>query len=110
MIANGVRIAGVPVGGLHAAAARSKLERDLVSQLNEPVTVTSGSRHWTLGPREAAVRLDVAGMVQQAVDASREGSIVTRTFRGVTGGSLNRNIPLAVSYSHHAVRRPGRAR
>ncbi len=104
VIANGVRIAGVPVGGLHAAAARSKLERDLASQLNEPVTVTSGSRHWTLGPREAAVRLNVAGMVQQAVDASREGSIITRTFRGVTGGSLNRNIPLAVSYSHHAVR------
>ena len=103
VIANGVRIAGVPVGGLHAAAARSKLERDLVTELNKPVTVTFEGRHWTLAPREAAVHVDVANMVQQAVDASREGSIVTRTFRSVTGGSLSRNVPLVVNYSHHAV-------
>ena len=43
-------------------------------------------------------------MVAEAVHASREGSIVSRTFRGLFGGSVNRNIPLAVSYSHQSVR------
>jgi lipoprotein-anchoring transpeptidase ErfK/SrfK len=104
VIANGVRIDGVAVGGLHAAAARTKLEHDLVAHLNEPVTVHVGTFKWTLEPREADVRVNVAGMVAQAVAASREGSILSRTARGLFGGGLHRNIPLAVSYSHATVR------
>jgi lipoprotein-anchoring transpeptidase ErfK/SrfK len=105
VIANGVRIGGVPVGGLHAAAARTKLERDLVTRLHEPLTVHVGRRHWVLAPHEASVKLDVANMVAQAVAVSREGSIITRTFRGLTGGTVNRDIALVVSYNHAAVRR-----
>jgi lipoprotein-anchoring transpeptidase ErfK/SrfK len=104
VIASGVRIDGVAVGGLHTAAARSKLEHDLVAHLNEPVSVDLGSRSWTLQPRAAGVRIDVANMVAQALSVSREGSILTRTARGLFGGKVNRNIPLAVSYSHQAVR------
>jgi lipoprotein-anchoring transpeptidase ErfK/SrfK len=103
VIANGVRVAGVPVGGLHAAAARTKLEHVLTAQLTSPVTLRSGGHSWTLGPGETHVRLDVPGMVDEAISASREGSIFTRTARGVFGGSLNRNIPLIVSYDHAAV-------
>ena len=44
-------------------------------------------------------------MVAQAIEASRGGTIFSRTFRGLTGGSVNREIPLAVSYSHQAVRK-----
>jgi lipoprotein-anchoring transpeptidase ErfK/SrfK len=43
-------------------------------------------------------------MVAQAVNASREGSIVTRTFRGLFGGGISRQIPLVVSYSHNSTR------
>ena len=35
-------------------------------------------------------------MVAQAVSASREGSIFTRTVRGLFGGSVHRNVPLVV--------------
>jgi lipoprotein-anchoring transpeptidase ErfK/SrfK len=104
VIANGVRIDGIAVGGLHSAAARTKIERQLNGRLNSPVTVRSGPRSWALTAREAHVKVDAAGMVAQAVDASREGSILTRTVRGVFGGSVKRNVPLAVSYSHRAVR------
>ncbi len=104
VIANGVTVGGVPVGGLHAAAARSRLEHDLHRQLSAPVTIRSGGRSWTLAAQEAHVRLDVQGMVDEAVSASREGSIFTRTARGVFGGSLHRNIPLIASYDHAAVR------
>jgi lipoprotein-anchoring transpeptidase ErfK/SrfK len=99
VIANGVKIDGVSVGGLHAAAARTKLQRELVLQLDRPVTVRSGSQTWVLSPRGAGVAVDVANMVQQAVNASREGSIFSRTFRGLTGGGVSRQIPLVVSYS-----------
>jgi lipoprotein-anchoring transpeptidase ErfK/SrfK len=104
LIAKGVSVGGVPVGGLREAAARQKLERDLLSRLNERVTVRSGSQKWTLGARQAQVRVDVKNMLDQAVSASREGSIVTRTVRGLFGGSVKRDVPLVVSYSHQAVR------
>ena len=104
VIANGVRIDGIAVGGLHKAAARRKIEGELMGRLNKPVTVRSGTRSWKLSAREARVKVDGAKMVAQAVDASREGSILTRAVRGVFGGKVKRNIPLAVSYSHQAVR------
>ena len=103
-IANGVRIDGVNVGGLHAAAARAKIQRDVVANLNQPVTVTAGAKRWTLGAREAGLTVDTANMVEQAVQVSRKGSIVTRTIRGLSGGHVNKDVPLVISYSHAAVR------
>jgi len=104
VIANGVQIDGVNVGGMHEAAARTKIQHELIGRLDRPVTVRSGSKKWTLSAREADLTVDAEAMVAQAVSASREGSIVTRTVRGLFGGSVNRNVPLAVSYSHPAVR------
>ena len=104
VIAKGVRIAGIPVGGLHEAAARERLERDLVARLNGPVVVRSGSRSWRLEGRRAGLRVDVTNMVGQAIEASRGGSIFSRSFRDLTGGSVERDVPLAATYSHQAVR------
>ncbi len=104
VIANGVRIDRVNVGGLSEAAARTRVEHDLLAQLNRPVTVRSGSAVWRIDGSQADVKVDVANMVAQAVSVSRQGSIVTRTVRGLFGGRVNRNIALVVSYSHQAVR------
>lgn len=104
VLANGVRIAGVDVGGLHTGAARAKLERDVLARLDEPVTVSAGGHRWTLTARAAELRVDVANMVAQALSASREGSIISRTTRGLFGGSVHRDVPLVISYSHRAVR------
>src|ERR1700719_4491543 len=59
VIANGVKIDGVSVGGLHAEAARAKLQRELVVALDRPVTVRSSSQRWILSSREAEVKGDV---------------------------------------------------
>jgi lipoprotein-anchoring transpeptidase ErfK/SrfK len=104
VIASGVSIDGVAVGGLHAAVARTKVEHDLLASLNRRVTVRSGSRTWTLDAHQAHLSVGVSNMVDQAVAVSRQGSIVTRTARGLFGGSVHRNIPLVVTYSHQAVR------
>ncbi|HEX3910194.1 MAG TPA: L,D-transpeptidase family protein [Solirubrobacteraceae bacterium] len=102
-IARGVSIAGVPVGGLSEADARAKIERDLISELNRPVKIHSGSHRWTLSARRAGVTVDAANMVSQAVEASRQGSIFTRTVRGLTGGGVHRDVPLVISYSHGSI-------
>jgi lipoprotein-anchoring transpeptidase ErfK/SrfK len=104
LIAKGVTINGVSVGGMREAAARTKIQHELVARLDRPVTVRSGSQKWTMGPREADLTIDAANMVAQAVNVSREGSIVTRAVRGLFGGSVKRDIPVVVSYSHQAVR------
>lgn len=102
-IAKGVKVQGVPVGGLSAAAARSKLERRVRSEMERPVVVRYAGHSWTLTPRQAGLTVDVSGTVARALRASREGSIFTRTWRALTGGPLERDIPLAVSYSRARV-------
>jgi vancomycin resistance protein YoaR len=103
-IAKGVTIDGVSVGGLNRTAALRKVQRAVIDPLNRPLTVRSSAGTWTLDAREARLTVDAQNMVAQAVQASREGSIVTRTIRGLFGGSLHREVPLAVSYSLPAVR------
>ncbi len=103
-IAKGVTIDGVPVGGLSEAAALRKVQHVVIDPLNRPVTVRSDAGTWTLDARAARLTVDAQNMVAQAVQASREGSIVTRTLRSLSGGSVHRNVPLVVSYSHQAVR------
>jgi lipoprotein-anchoring transpeptidase ErfK/SrfK len=105
-IAKGVKVGGVDVGGLNKTQARAKLQRDLVGPLNQPVKVTGpGGNHFVLTPNRAKLTMDVNGMVQEAIDKSRDGSIVTRAWRGVTGGSLNAELPAKVDYSASAVNR-----
>ncbi|MGN6372361.1 MAG: L,D-transpeptidase family protein [Solirubrobacteraceae bacterium] len=103
-IAKGVRVQGVPVGGLSAAAARTKLQRRVQAEMEKPVVVRYAGKSWTLTPRQAGLAVDVNGTVERALHASREGSILTRTWRNLTGGAIKRDIPLAVSYSRARVR------
>jgi lipoprotein-anchoring transpeptidase ErfK/SrfK len=103
-IAKGVTIGGVPVGGLSEAAARAKVQRELIGPLNRPVTVRFGHRKWTLDPRQAGVVVDANALVAQALSVSRKGSIFTRTFRDLFGGSVDRDVKPHVGYSLAAVR------
>jgi lipoprotein-anchoring transpeptidase ErfK/SrfK len=104
VIADGVTVAGVRLGGLHEAAARRKLSADLTARLSQPVRVHGFGHHWKLTARQAHVRVDVPALVAQAVSVSRDGSIFSRTIRAVFGGSVKRDVPPQVGYSHQAVR------
>ncbi len=55
-------------------------------------------------PHEAGLTIDAAALVEQAVAVSRGGSIFSRTLRGLTGGTIGREIPLQATYSSHALR------
>lgn len=103
-IAPGVSIGGVPVGGLSEAAARTKLQSALATRADAPITVHYGTRTWHITGRQADLTIDAQSLAEEAVGASRQGSIFSRTFRGLFGGSVNRDIPLQARYSHAAVR------
>jgi lipoprotein-anchoring transpeptidase ErfK/SrfK len=102
-LADGVRIDGIPVGGLSSAAATSRLQRTVAGTMERPILVRGHGHSFRITPRQAGVVVDLAATVSAALDASRGGSIFTRTWRGVTGGRVKADVPLRVSYSHQAL-------
>jgi lipoprotein-anchoring transpeptidase ErfK/SrfK len=104
VIANGVRVAGVRVGGLTADQAFLRIRDKVQGSMQRPLTVTAAGRGFTLSANDAAVSVDAKALSEEALRASRQGSIFTRVMRGLTGGSLDRNIVPHVAYSRAAVR------
>ena len=102
-IAKGVTVAGVPVGGLSADEARSKIEAEVAAGLEQPIAVTSEGKKFNLSAKDAGVNVDVGGMVDDAIAASREPSIFSRVYRDVTGGSEDVSVPPDTGYSRAAV-------
>ena len=66
-LANGVRIAGIDVGGKTPHQARSILERQAEALASMPVTFRVGNRSWQMEPRHLGIRVDW----RAAVDAVR---------------------------------------
>jgi lipoprotein-anchoring transpeptidase ErfK/SrfK len=104
-IADGVTVGGVDVGGLNRDQAAQRIRRHLVAPLHRPVKVTLGSATYKLPADHLKIRADVAGMVDQAIDASQSWGIPPRIFRYVTSESVDHTVAPEVSYSHAAVRR-----
>lgn len=104
-IANGVTVAGVDVGGLSAAKARSLVGNELSEPLERPVVVAARGKRFTLSAKDANLRADVGGMVARAVRRSREGNIMGRVARDLRGAEENLDVPPEVTYSTDAVKR-----
>lgn len=103
LIANGVTIAGVDVGGMTTAEATRVVRHELQKPLERPISVVRGKTRFRLSAEEAGVKADVGGMVDEALEASRNGSIITRVARDLTGGKENAQVPPRVTYSSTAV-------
>jgi lipoprotein-anchoring transpeptidase ErfK/SrfK len=103
-IAEGVTVAGADVGGLTAAQARRLLDRTLREPLEQPIAVVHRGMRFNLSAADAGVTADIEGMVDEALAQSRDGSIVTRVARDLTGGRENVQVAARVSYSEDAVR------
>ena len=104
LIAKGVTIAGVDVGGMTTAEARRTVQHELREALEQPVVVRRGQTRFTLSAEDAGVKADLGGMVDEAREASRDGSIFSRVARDLTGGEEDAQVPARVSYSSSAVR------
>ena len=104
-IAEGVRVGGIDVGGLKRAAAARRLQSELVDPLHADVVVRSRGQRHTLTADVAQLRVDVHGMVDEALRRSRDGNLVSRSVRGLTGGEVDADIEPEVTYSQRAVRR-----
>jgi lipoprotein-anchoring transpeptidase ErfK/SrfK len=104
LVADGVKVAGVDVGGLRASAAKRKLGAELAGRLDRPVRVAVAGRRFRLTPERSSLIVDIDGMVDEALDRSRSGGFPGRLWRGVTGSSVNDELSPQVSYSATSVR------
>jgi lipoprotein-anchoring transpeptidase ErfK/SrfK len=105
LIADGVRVEGVDVGGLHRDEAARKLRDELAPRLERPVKVAVAGHSFKLTAKRAKLVADANGMADAAVQRSRDGWLGGRVWRGVTGGKVQDDLPAMVVYSQPAVDR-----
>jgi L,D-transpeptidase catalytic domain/Putative peptidoglycan binding domain len=100
LIAEGISVAGVDVGGLRAAQARALLDARIARPLQRPIGVKHDGRTFVILPAQAGLRIDIARMVDTAVRLSRNGGIGDRLLREVRGRRLHESVPLSAALSH----------
>jgi lipoprotein-anchoring transpeptidase ErfK/SrfK len=105
LIAEGVTVGGVDVGGLREDEAAKKLRSELAPRLDRPVKVRVAGHRFELTAKRARVVADVEGMAASAVKRSRDSWLGGRVWRGVTGGEVKDALPAMVLYSEPAVDR-----
>ena len=104
-IAEGVRIEGVDVGGLTKDEAISRVYGELRETAGRPVRVRVGGERFALSPKTAGMTLGLNRAVERAYDEGRGGTIVTRGWRSLTGGSVDHDEQTRIRVDRQRVRR-----
>lgn len=105
VIAPGVVVAGVDVGGLRVTQARALLRARVVGALERPVRLTYGGRFFDVGPEQAGLRVDVDRMLAVALADSRRGGLARRFLRHLEGSRAHVSVPLEAGVSPAALGR-----
>jgi len=102
-IAPGIKVGGVDIGGRDADSARKIIKKEVVAPLKQPVTVSFEGKDYTLSSSQLHETADIDGMVQEAIDKSREGNILDRVSRYAGGSTVNANLEPRVGFDRSAV-------
>jgi vancomycin resistance protein YoaR len=79
-IYEGVQVAGIDIGGMTKAEARSALQAPLADSNSTPLTLQSGSDTYTIVPADSGLRFDLDATVDRAYDVGRTESVARRVF------------------------------
>jgi lipoprotein-anchoring transpeptidase ErfK/SrfK len=104
-IGDGVRVGGVDISGLTPEQARAKLRTAVLEPLSRPVTVRAKGERFRLTAERAKLAVDIEGSVDAAMERTRSGNMLVRTWRGLRGESLDAELELDIDYSKAAIRR-----
>jgi lipoprotein-anchoring transpeptidase ErfK/SrfK len=104
-IADGIRVAGVDVGGLDEDKAATLVRRRLLAPLRHSLRVSFDGESWELPGAKLKVRADIEGAVEEAIAESQDGGLPGRLVRYVTGGEVSESITPQVTYSEGAINR-----
>ncbi len=104
-IGDGLTIGGVDVGGLDAAEAKRAVRRKLLAPLHHSLRVGHEGRSWVLPGKRLKVHADLDQAVDEALAASRDGGIVGRLVRYISGSPVDVHVSADVTYFRPAVNR-----
>ena len=102
-IAPGISVGGVDIGGRSVEDARDVIEEEVVAPLSKPVVVKFGGERYRLTPKELETSADLDGMLDEAVEQTRDGGLVERVTRYVQGSTVDADIDPRVAYSEEAI-------
>jgi lipoprotein-anchoring transpeptidase ErfK/SrfK len=91
-IPEGVKVAGIAVGGLDRAEATAKLEREYLTALKTPVRVYHGQDTFTLTPEQSQVATNIDASVDEALAKAQDGNMFSRVLRRLTGGEVKADL------------------
>ncbi len=103
VIAKGVKVNGIDLGGLNTEQARTKVQTSIMGTMNEPIVVKASKTKFHLSAKRARVSVNFDAMVNEALRKSRNGNVVTRTWRSLTGEEASADLRPSVSYSQRVV-------
>src|SRR4051812_39264819 len=103
LIAEGVKVNGIPIGGMTRAQAEKKLSSTLLAPLDRPVKVQYHDRTFTLSQKAAAVGINISGTVDQALKRSQEGDMFSRSWRNLRNKSLNTELAAQVTHNDKSI-------
>jgi lipoprotein-anchoring transpeptidase ErfK/SrfK len=103
LIAEGVTVNGVPIGGMTTAQAERKLSAALLDPLDRPIKVRYKGRKFTLTQKAASVGIDISGSVDKALARSQQGDMFSRTWRKARDETLQVKLAAEVSYNQPAI-------
>jgi hypothetical protein len=105
IVAEGITVGGIDVGGMPVDQARATLGKEIARRLEQPLTVTYRDRRFVLDPALVDVRTNVEALLRTAMVESREGNFLTRSFRDLADREFGTDLALRVDYSREAVAR-----
>src|SRR3954469_12982403 len=103
LIAEGVKVNGVPIGGMTRAQAEKKLSATLLAPLDRPVKVRYKHRTFTLSQKAASIGINIQGTVDSALKRSQAGDMFSRTWRNLRNKSLNTELAADVTWNKPAI-------
>jgi lipoprotein-anchoring transpeptidase ErfK/SrfK len=104
VLAGGLRVGNVELGGLSETAARNRLAR-AYRALERPLVLRFGSDRLLLTAQQAKVSVDTNALVRRALALSRRPSFLVRAWRALTGEQINATLNVRVDYTHSEVER-----
>lgn len=72
---SGISVSGVELGGKTEAEAISALEQAVEAAQDDPVTLTSGNKTWTVLPVDVGTQFDVGAVVKTAMAVTRQSNV-----------------------------------
>jgi lipoprotein-anchoring transpeptidase ErfK/SrfK len=103
LVAEGVKVNGIPIGGMTRVEAEKKLSDTLLAPLDRPVKVAYKDRTFTLTQKAASIGIDIRGSVDKALKSSQKGDMFSRSWRNLRNESLNTELAAEVSWNKPAI-------